>query len=93
MRIGAFPSSGDVREIHPTNWLRYAGLATWSLVALTLLLLPLIAREKPLPPSHIFGWWASSVLFILAFLHPAARLRDLSPLWQRILVLVIMRLM
>lgn len=81
-----------MREIHPTNWLRYSGLATWTLVALTLLLLPLIARDKPVAVSSIFGWWAAAVLFILAFLHPAARPRDLAPLWQRVLVLVIMSL-
>ena len=61
-------------------------------MALTLLLLPLIARERPIPTPHIFGWWAAAVLFILAFLHPAARPRDLSPLWQRVLVLAIMSL-
>jgi len=78
-----------VREIHPTDWLRYAGLATWTLVAATMLLLPLVASE-PIGESRIFGWWAAAVLFILAFLHPAARLRMLAPLWQRLVVMAIM---
>lgn len=78
-----------MREIHPTNWLRYAGLATWTLVAVTLLLLPLVTSE-PVDHSRIFGWWAASVLFILAFLHPAARLRMLAPLWKRLIVMTIM---
>ena len=80
-----------MREIHPTNWLRYAGLATWGLVAATLLLLPLIASE-PIDSSRIFGWWAAAILFILAFLHPAARLRMLAPMWKRIVVMFIMSL-
>ncbi|MDT8408254.1 MAG: sensor histidine kinase [Wenzhouxiangellaceae bacterium] len=78
-----------MREIHPTNWLRYAGMGTWALVAATLVLLPLIARE-PVEPFRIFGWWAAAVLFIAAFLHPAARLRVLAPLWQRLLVLAVL---
>lgn len=78
-----------MREIHPANWLRYAGLATWTLVAVTLLLLPIIAREA-VEVSHVFGWWAAAILFILAFLHPAARLRSLAPLWQRLVVLAVM---
>ena len=45
-----------MREIHPTNWLRYAGIATWMLVAATLLLLPLVAREE-VDSARIFGWW------------------------------------
>ncbi|PKL94685.1 MAG: hypothetical protein CVV18_08160 [Gammaproteobacteria bacterium HGW-Gammaproteobacteria-8] len=81
-----------MREIHPTNWLRYSGLATWTLVTLTLLLLPLIAREQPVPTPRIVGWWAAAALFILAFLHPAAWSRHLAPLWQRVLVLAIMSL-
>lgn len=78
-----------MREIHPTNWLRYAGLATWTLVVATLLLLPAVARE-PIDLARIFGWFAGALLFILAFLHPAARLRVLAPMWQRLLVLTIM---
>jgi len=78
-----------MREIHPTNWLRYAGLATWTLIALTLLLLPAISRD-PVAASNVFGWWAAAGLFILAFLHPSARPRMLAPLWQRILVLAVM---
>lgn len=78
-----------MREIHPANWLRYAGLATWTLVAVTLLLLPIIAREA-VEVSHVFGWWAAAILFIVAFLHPAARLRSLAPLWQRLVVLAVM---
>jgi signal transduction histidine kinase len=78
-----------MREIHPTNWLRYAGLATWTLVAATLLLLPVVTSE-PVEPSRIFGWWAASALFILAFLHPAARLRILAPLWKRLIVMAVM---
>jgi len=88
----SFPGGQGMREIHPTNWLRYAGLATWTLVTLTLVLLPLIAREQPVPSARIVGWWAAAALFILAFLHPAARPRHLSPLWQRVLVLAIMSL-
>ncbi|MFU8878219.1 MAG: sensor histidine kinase [Wenzhouxiangellaceae bacterium] len=78
-----------MREIHPTKWLRYAGLATWTLVALTLVLIPFIAQE-PVEAPRIFGWWAAAVLFILAFLHPAARPRMQVALWQRLLVLAIM---
>jgi len=78
-----------MREIHPTNWLRYAGLATWTLVAATLLLLPWVARE-PVEPTRIFGWWAAASLFILAFLHPAAGLRNRAAFWQRVVVLVVM---
>lgn len=80
---------GPVREIHPTNWLRYAGIATWMLVAATLLLLPLIAREE-VGSTRIFGWWSAALLFILAFLHPAARLRTLAPLWKRLIVMTVM---
>ena len=78
-----------MREIHPTNWLRYAGIATWLLVAATLLLLPLVARDEVDPP-RIFGWWSAALLFILAFLHPAARLRTLAPLWKRLIVMTVM---
>jgi len=78
-----------MREIHPTNWLRYAGIATWMLVAATLLLLPLIARDD-VGTARIFGWWSAALLFILAFLHPAARLRTLGPLWKRLLVMAVM---
>lgn len=78
-----------MREIHPILWLRYAGLATWLLVAATLLLLPWIARE-PAESQQIFGWWAAAVLFLLAFLHPSARPRVLAPLWQRLMLLVVM---
>ena len=56
---------------------------------MTLLLLPLVASE-PVDQTRIFGWWAASVLFILAFLHPAARLRMLAPLWKRLIVMAIM---
>ncbi|MGB0513323.1 MAG: histidine kinase [Wenzhouxiangellaceae bacterium] len=84
-----FARGVQVREIHPTNWLRYAGFATWTLVVATLLLLPVIARE-PVELARIFGWFAGALLFILAFLHPAARLRVLAPTWQRLLVLTIM---
>ena len=78
-----------MREIHPTNWLRYAGIATWLLVAATLLLLPWVARDE-VDSSRIFGWWSAALLFILAFLHPAARLRPLAPLWQRLMVMTVM---
>jgi len=78
-----------MREIHPTNWLRYAGIATWLLVAATLLLLPLIARDE-VDAARIFGWWSAALLFILAFLHPAARLRTLAPLWKRLIVMTVM---
>ncbi|MDT8438264.1 MAG: sensor histidine kinase [Wenzhouxiangellaceae bacterium] len=78
-----------MREIHPTLWLRYAGLATWTLVAATLLLLPWIARE-PVDGARIFGWWAAAGLFLLAFLHPSARPRMAAALWQRLLVLAVM---
>jgi len=78
-----------MREIHPTNWLRYAGIATWLLVAATLLLLPWVARDE-VDSSRIFGWWSAALLFILAFLHPAARLRPLAPLWQRLIVMTVM---
>ena len=78
-----------MREIHPTNWLRYAGIATWMLVAATLLLLPLVAREE-VDSARIFGWWSAALLFILAFLHPAARLRTLAPLWKRLIVMTVM---
>ena len=77
-----------MREIHPTNWLRYAGIATWLLVAATLLLLPWVARDE-VDSSRIFGWWSAALLFILAFLHPAARLRPLAPLWQRLIVMTV----
>ena len=78
-----------MREIHPTNWLRYAGIATWTLVALTLLLLPFVASE-PIDNNRIFGWWAAAILFILTFLHPAARLRMHAPMWQRLLAMIVM---
>jgi signal transduction histidine kinase len=78
-----------MREIHPTNWLRYAGIATWTLVALTLLLLPVVAGE-PIESARIFGWWAGAILFILTFLHPAARLRMLAPMWQRLIAMAVM---
>ena len=78
-----------MREIHPTNWLRYAGIATWLLVAATLLLLPWVARDD-VESSRIIGWWSAALLFILAFLHPAARLRPLAPLWQRLVVMTVM---
>lgn len=78
-----------MREIHPTNWLRYAGIATWLLVAATLLLLPWVARDD-VESSRIIGWWSAALLFILAFLHPAARLRPLAPLWQRLIVMTVM---
>ncbi len=80
-----------MREIYPTLWLRYAGLATWMLVAATLFLLPWIARE-PVAGWRIFGWWAAAGLFLMAFLHPAARPRAMTPLWQRLLAMVIMTL-
>ena len=78
-----------MREIHPTDWLRYAGIATWMLVAATLLLLPLVARDE-VDSARIFGWWSAALLFLLAFLHPAARLRTLAPLWKRLIVMTIM---
>ncbi|GAB4167330.1 MAG: sensor histidine kinase [Wenzhouxiangellaceae bacterium] len=79
-----------MREMHPTQWLKRAGLATWSLVALTLLLLPLIARERPVPAVNLFGGWCAALLFLLAFLHPAARPQHPAPFWQRIVVLGLM---
>ncbi len=78
-----------MREIHPTNWLRYAGILTWSLVGIALLLAPLYARE-PLTRSALIGAWSAMALFLLAFLHPAARMRMIAPFWQRVLTLAIM---
>ncbi|MEM1081693.1 MAG: sensor histidine kinase [Pseudomonadota bacterium] len=67
-------------------------MATWLLVAMTLLLVQLIPREEPIPLSQIIGWWSAAVLFILAFLHPAAHLQHLSPLWQRLIAITVMTL-
>ena len=81
-----------MRETHPADWLRYAGLATWLLVALTLLLYPLLQHEEPIGMPKILGWWSAAVLFILAFLHPAADLQNPASLWKRLAVLVVMTL-
>ena len=81
-----------MRETHPADWLRYAGLATWLLVALTLLLFPLLPHEEPIAMPKILGWWSAAVLFILAFLHPAAHLQNPAPLWNRLLALTVMTL-
>ena len=78
-----------MREIHPTNWLRYAGILTWALVGIALLLAPLYSRE-PLARSALIGAWSAMALFLLAFLHPAARMRMVAPLWQRVIALGIM---
>lgn len=78
-----------MREIHPTNWLRYAGILTWALVGIALLLAPLYARE-PLARSALIGAWSAMALFLLAFLHPAARMRMVAPFWQRVIALGIM---
>ena len=81
-----------MRETHPADWLRYAGLTTWLLVALTLLLYPLLQHEEPIGMPKILGWWSAAVLFILAFLHPAADLHNPASLWKRLVVLVVMTL-
>lgn len=81
-----------MRETHPADWLRYAGLATWLLVALTLLLYPLLPYEEPIGMPKILGWWSAAVLFILAFLHPVADLQNPASLWKRLLALTVMTL-
>ena len=81
-----------MRDNHPANWLRYAGLATWLLVALILLMFPLLPREEPIAIHKIAGWWSAAILFILAFLHPAAHLQHLAPLWKRLVALAVMTL-
>ncbi|MBY6205067.1 sensor histidine kinase [Halomonas denitrificans] len=79
----------SMREIHPTNWLRYAGILTWSLIGIALLLVPFYARQTP-TAADLIGAWSAMALFLLAFLHPAARMRMIAPFWQRVVVLAIM---
>ena len=68
-------------EWQPMDWLRYLGLAIWGLVALVLLLLPLLS-EEPVARSYMVGAWASGILFLLAFLHPAiARHQSVTLPW------------
>lgn len=78
-----------MREIHPTNWLRYAGILTWSLIGIALLLVPLYARQTP-SAADLIGAWSAMALFLLAFLHRAARMRMVAPFWQRVAALAIM---
>ncbi|NKI35425.1 sensor histidine kinase [Wenzhouxiangella sp. XN79A] len=78
-----------MRELHPTNWLRYAGILTWCLVGIALLLAPLYARQ-PLTTASIIGAWSAMTLFLLAFLHPWSRMRMVAPFWQRVVALAVM---
>ena len=78
-----------MRELHPTNWLRYAGILTWCLVGIALLLAPLYARQ-PLTAASIIGAWSAMTLFLMAFLHPWSRMRLVAPFWQRVIALGVM---
>ena len=78
-----------MRELHPTHWLRYAGILTWCLVGIALLLAPLYARQ-PLTTASIIGAWSAMALFLMAFLHPWSRMRMVAPFWQRVIALGVM---
>ena len=78
-----------MKEIHPSNWLRYAGLATWALVAVVLLLLPFIARDA-VEPASMVGWWSAALLFLLTFLHRWANPLRRTTFPRRVAVLVAM---
>ncbi len=78
-----------MRELHPINWLRIAGIGVWVFVAATLLFVPLVV-EDPIPASRILGWWSAAILFLVSFLHPAVRLAGHGATWKRIISLVAM---
>jgi signal transduction histidine kinase len=73
----------------PVDWLRFFGLLTWVAVVLLLALLPMLVKEPPTGQAML-GWWSGAVLFLLAFLHPTVRLQRRSPMWRRVLVLLVM---
>jgi len=76
-------------DLQPVDWLRYMGFLVWLLTAVPLLVLPLVALEPP-GTGAIIGWWSGSLLFLLAFIHPAVRLQQRSPFWLRVLLLAVM---
>lgn len=81
--------SDGLARLQPVDWLRYLGLVAWGLAAVVLLILPRLLPE-PAETSAVVGWWSALVLFLLAFIHPAIRQQQRSPLWLRITLLAIM---
>ena len=81
--------SDGLARLQPVDWLRYLGLVAWGLAAVVLLILPRLLPE-PADASSVVGWWSALVLFLLAFIHPAIRQQQRSPLWLRITLLAIM---
>jgi len=73
----------------PVDLMRYFGLLVWLLAVVLLSLLPLLSSEPPTAQAMV-GWWSGAVLFLLAFMHPAVRLQWRSPLWKRIVIVLVM---
>ncbi|MDR9389919.1 MAG: sensor histidine kinase [Wenzhouxiangella sp.] len=76
-------------RLQPVDWLRYLGLLTWALAAIVLAIFPRLLSEPP-ETAAVIGWWSAAVLFLLAFIHPAMRQRQRSPLWLRVVLLLIL---
>ena len=84
------PAAKLVSETHPALWLRYAGVASWILVSITLVLISFLRTDDPVPASSMAGWWTSSALFILAFLHPAVNPKRPGSFIKRLMFLTLM---
>lgn len=76
-------------RLQPVDWLRYLGLIVWVLAAIALAIFPRLLPEPP-EASAVVGWWSAAVLFLLAFIHPAIRQQQRSPLWLRIVLLSVL---
>ena len=77
-------------DLQPVDWLRYMGFMIWLIAAIPLLVLPLVATERPPSTGAMVGWWSGAVLFLLAFIHPAVRLQRRSSFWLRVALLAVM---
>jgi len=75
--------------LQPADWLRYLGLIVWALFAMVLAIFPRLLPEPP-EASAVVGWWSAAILFLLAFIHPAIRQQQRSPLWLRIVLLSVL---
>ena len=76
-------------RLQPVDWLRYLGLLSWILAAIVLAIFPRLLADPP-EANAVIGWWSAAILFLLAFVHPAMRQRQRSPLWLRISLLLVL---
>jgi signal transduction histidine kinase len=96
MRVQIDPASGKLKLMEifgakhrPIELLRYAGLFTWFCAALPLFFLDFL-RADPLPQSQYVAWWMLHGLFGLMYWHILQYLPGRTPLFQRLVYLLVL---